>query len=97
MFSKLKQIQEMRKKAREIKDALSSERAFGSSLGGKVQIQMSGNQEIESINIDPSLLSEDQKEKLENALADAFKNAQKELRQILARKVQSGELKMPEF
>lgn len=97
MFSKLKQIQEMRKKARELKDTLSQEKAFGSSLGGKVQIAMTANQEIESILIDPSLLSPDQKEKLENAIKDAFKNALKEIQHIMMRKVQAGEIKMPEF
>lgn len=97
MFTKLKQIQEMRKKARELKDTLSKERAFGQALSGKVQILMTGDQEIEEIKIDPSLLNPLQKEKLENALIDAFKSAVREIRRIMTRKVQSGELKMPEF
>lgn len=97
MFSKLKQIQEMRKKARELKDILSQEHAFGAAMGGKVQIQMTANQEIENVIIDPSLLSPDQKEKLEGAIKEAFKNALKEIQHIMAKKVQSGELKMPEF
>jgi len=97
MFSKLKQIQEMRKKARELKDLLSNEKVYGSALGGKVQIEMTANQEIEKVIVDPSLLSVDQKEKLEEGIKDAFKNALKEIQHIMAKKVQSGELKMPEF
>ncbi|MEW6408336.1 MAG: YbaB/EbfC family nucleoid-associated protein [Patescibacteria group bacterium] len=97
MFSKLKQIQEMRKKARELKNTLSQERAFGSALEGKIQIEMTGNQEIEKVTIDPSLLSTDQKEKLEEGVKDAFKNALKEIQHIMARKVQSGELELPKF
>jgi DNA-binding YbaB/EbfC family protein len=97
MFSKLKQIQEMRKSARELKNVLSQEHAFGTALGGKIQIQMTANQEIKKVIIDPSLLSPDQKEKLEEGIKEAFKNALKETQHIMTRKMRSGELKMPEF
>ena len=97
LFSKLKQIQDLRKSAREMKDALSGESALGSALAGKVQITMSGTQEIQNINIDPSLLSPENKERLEKALKDAFEGATKEIQKMLAKKMQSGELKMPEL
>ncbi len=97
LCSKLKQIQDLRKSAREMKDALSGESALGSALGGKVQITMSGTQEIQNINIDPSLLSPENKERLEKALKDAFEGATKEIQKMLAKKMQSGELKMPEL
>lgn len=97
LFSKLKQIQDLRKSAREMKSALSGESALGTAFGGKIKITMSGTQEIQNISIDDSLLSPENKERLERGLKEAFESATKEIQKMLAKKMQAGELKMPEL
>lgn len=95
IFSKLKQIQDLRKKAKELKDGLGKEKVASESLSGQIKIVMSGNQEIKEIFISESLLSPENKEKLEKGLVDAFQKAVKEVQRVMAQKIQSGELNLP--
>jgi len=46
MFNKLKQIQDLRHQANQIKNALAQETVEGSGAWGKVKVIMDGNQEI---------------------------------------------------
>lgn len=97
MFAKLKQIQEMRKKARELKNLLSQEKIFGTALGGKIQIEMTASQEIEKVNIDSSLLSPEQKEKVEKGIKEAFQTAMKQLQHVMIKKFQEGKIELPKI
>jgi len=94
MFSKLKQVQELRSQANQIKSALSAEMVEGSGAWGKLKITMDGNQEVKKVVVDPELLGN--KEKLEAAIADAANDAVKKAQRVMAQKMQSmGGLNLP--
>ena len=87
MFNKLKQIQELKSQANEIKKALSSETVEGSALGGNIKITMDGNQEVQKVEINDDLLNN--KEKLEQGIKDATNDAIKKVQRVMAQKMAS--------
>jgi DNA-binding YbaB/EbfC family protein len=95
VFSKLKQIQDLRKKAKELKDGLEKEEVTSESLAGQIKIVMTGNQEIKQISISETLLSPEKKEILEKGLTEVFERAIKDVQRLMARKIQSGEINLP--
>ena len=97
MFGKLKDLAAAKKQADEMKKQLGAEEVIGEALNGQVRITMNGNQEIKEVFIDEVLLSPDNKEKLEEAIGEAFAKVNKELQTIMIRKMQSGELQMPQM
>lgn len=97
MFNKLKQFKDLRSQAKQFQNALAAERVEGSAEWGKVKVAMDGNHEVLSVSIDPELLTTDKKEKLEAAVRDATRDAIKKVRDIMAKKMRSGELKMPDM
>lgn len=85
MFSKLKQIQDLKSQANQIKKALSEETVEGSGAWGKVKIVMDGNQEVKKVEIADELLTD--KNKLENAIAEATNDAIKKVQRVMAQKM----------
>lgn len=85
MFNKIKQVQELKSKANQIKSALSEETVEGSDGQGKVKIIMDGNQEVKKVEIDPEILND--KEKLESAVAEATNDAIKKVQKVMAQKM----------
>ncbi|MFC1632996.1 YbaB/EbfC family nucleoid-associated protein [Patescibacteria group bacterium] len=96
-IGKLKQIRDMRRQAKDMKSTLSEEVVVGNSLGNKVQVTMDGNQDLTGVNIDPEILSPDNKEKVESAIKQAFADAGKQLKKKMSEKLRSGELEMPDM
>jgi len=97
MLDKLKNLAGLKKQASEMKKQLGEENAVGESLGGKVKIAIDGNQKIKEVSIDESLLNTESKEDLEMAVKDAFEKANKEMQMIMFKKMQSGEMQMPQL
>jgi len=95
MLSKLKQFKDLKKQAGELKNNLAEETVTGESKNGLVKITMDGNQEIQNVEVDDSLLASDQKEELQDAIKEAFGKAIKEVQSLMMRKMQSGEIQMP--
>lgn len=95
MLSKLKQFKDLKKQAGELKNNLAEETVTGESGDGKVKITMDGNQEVQNVEVDESLLAGDQKEELQEAIKEAFSQAIKEVQSLMMRKMQSGEIQMP--
>ena len=94
MFNKLKQIKDMRDKAKRMQGALKDESAEGSGGWGKVKVKMSGNQELLDIVIDPSLINPADAPKLSGAIKEAVNDALKKVQRIMVEKMRSmGELK----
>ncbi|MDO8668851.1 MAG: YbaB/EbfC family nucleoid-associated protein [Candidatus Buchananbacteria bacterium] len=85
MFNKLKQIQDLKSQASQIKKALSAETVEGSGAWGKVKVIMDGNQEIKKIEIADELLSD--KVKLENAIIEATNDTIKKVQRVMAQKM----------
>lgn len=95
MFNKLKQIQELRKQAKELQNNLSEETIISESEGGSIKVTVDGNHKIQNIDIDNELLNPDSKDRLENGLQKAINNATDDVQKMMARKVQSGDISMP--
>ena len=64
MGGMMKKVQEMQAKMQEMQKELENKTVEAESGGGMVKVTMNGKQVVQSINIDPSLLSEDEKNKL---------------------------------
>ena len=73
----MKQATAMQEKMQKMQEEISHEEFEGKSGGGLVTITMSGNGEMHKINIDPSLIKEDEKEMLEDLLVAAYNDAKK--------------------
>ncbi len=86
MFSKLKQIKDLRQQAKQMKSSLAGELTEGTAAWGKIKIQMDGNQEVKKISIDQELLKPDKKTDLENGVKEAFNDAVKKVHKIMAAK-----------
>lgn len=95
MFNKLKQIKDLRKQAKELQNNLAQDSITAESKGGQIKITMDGNQQVKNVEIEESLLSSENKEKLENSLKETYNKGIKEVQTLMARKMQSGDLNMP--
>jgi len=92
MFNKLKQIKDLREKAKHIQSTLAQEMVEETHRG--ITIQMDGNQSVKSIRIEDSLLQD--KTSLEANLADAINNTIKKVQKKMAMKLQQmGDLDLP--
>jgi len=60
----------------------------GSGAWGKVKMVVDGNRNIQFVSIDEELLAPAQKEKLEGAIIEAYKDALKKMQFKLAKKLQ---------
>jgi len=87
MFNKLKQFKDLRDSAKEMQNALSQETVTVDAAGGKVVLTMDGNLSLTGIAIDDSMLSAVNKDKLQNAIKDAHKDALKKMQRIMAMKM----------
>lgn len=67
---------------------LSQIHSEGSAAWGKVKMQVDGNRNILNVSIDDSMLSVVEKTKLQEAIAEAHKDALKKMQFTLAKKLQ---------
>ncbi len=91
-FDKLKQAKELnefRKQAQKIQKELRDTLIEVTEAEGKVKIVFTGEQKLEEISIDESLLEAGKKKDLENYLKNAVGQAIKQSQQVAAQKMQS--------
>jgi len=94
MFSKIKQVQELRGQANQIKKALAEEMVEGAGGWGKLKIKMDGNQEVKNVEVDDELMKD--KSKLQSAIAEATNDAIKKAQKVMAQKMsQMGGFNLP--
>lgn len=55
LFDKLKDINEMRKQAKQLEIMLAGEEVTGASSGNGIKITVDGNQKVKSVEVDPSV------------------------------------------
>lgn len=79
IFDKLKDVNEMRKQAKQIELVLGNETVTGSSSGGKIKITIDGNQAVKSVEVDPSIAGDKSEvaRHIRSALEDLFKHHKK--------------------
>ncbi len=93
----MKQAQEMQSKMTEMQDKLSDLEVTGSSGGGMVEYTLSGKNEARRLKIDPSLLSPDSSEMLEDLIVAAANDARSKIEAKIQEKMSelTGGLQMP--
>ena len=95
MFNKLKQIKDLREQANQLKKMLAQETVKGEAHGGKIIVIMDGNQEITAVDIASELFTPDKKKDVENGVREAVQNAIREVQKLMAKKMQQGEINLP--
>ena len=82
MFDKLKNFNEMMRKAKEVKSALSQINVEASAANGKIKMTFDGENILKSLSIDDEYLNPSKKSELEkllkNCIQDGVKMSQKE-------------------
>ena len=75
----MKQAQMMQKKMEEEQAKLAQEEAEGISGGGMVKVTLNGKFEMKKISLDPSLISADDLEILEDLIVAAYNDAKNKI------------------
>jgi DNA-binding protein YbaB len=79
MFNKLKQINDIRKQAKEMQNALSQIVVVGESKGKKVMVTINGNQQVQGVQVEEGMSKAETEEMVMSAFNDAMQKLQKEL------------------
>lgn len=81
LFDKIKDINEMRKQAKQMEGLLSVETVSGSSSGGKIKITIDGNQNIKSVEVSAEIVGDKAEvaRHIRGCLEDLFKQHKKML------------------
>ncbi|MBP9802500.1 YbaB/EbfC family nucleoid-associated protein [Patescibacteria group bacterium] len=94
MFNKLKQFNDLRKQANDLKTMLAQESVEVENKA--VKMVMDGNQEIKSFELKAEMLSANNKAELEKSIKEAIAESIKKVQRKMAMKMQqSGDFKFP--
>lgn len=86
----MKQAQEMQGKMQEVQERVGAMTAEGSSGGGLVKVVMTCKGMVTSINVDTSLVKEDEVEVMEDLIAAAVNDARGKADTIMAEETQKA-------
>ncbi|MDI9518768.1 MAG: YbaB/EbfC family nucleoid-associated protein [Erysipelotrichaceae bacterium] len=84
----MQQAQRMQSQLGKVEEELKNTKYTGTSGGGSVEIEMTGDNEVVSVKIDEELLEKDNKEILEDLLQVAFNDASKKAKEDRESKLQ---------
>lgn len=79
IFSQVGDLYKMQKEAKKMQNDMKKIIVSGLSRNEDVEVVMNGAQEVEEIGINDSYMNLENKSKLEKALIEAFKDAQKKI------------------
>ncbi|QDT36244.1 YbaB/EbfC family nucleoid-associated protein [Stratiformator vulcanicus] len=82
MAGLLKQAQQMQARMKEMQDKLAEARVTGASGGGMVTVEMSGQQKVLAVTIDPALMETPDAEVLSDLVAAATNDALDKSREL---------------
>ena len=93
----MKQAQEMQAKMAEMQERLASAEVTGSSGGGMIEVTMTGKGEMRGLKLDPSLLSPEEVEVLEDLIVAAVNDARAKVEETTAEEMKklTGGLNLP--
>ena len=93
----MKQAKAMQEKMQDLQQEIADISATGQSGGGLVTVRLNGRTELVQLNIDPSLMKEDEKDILEDLIVAAHADAKAKVERLLQEKMQSltGGLPLP--
>jgi nucleoid-associated protein EbfC len=86
----LKQAQQMQARMQEMQAKLEAMEVEGASGAGMVKVTLSGKGDLRRVNIDPSLMSADEKEVLEDLLVAAHADAKQKVEATMAEEMQKA-------
>lgn len=97
MFDKAKQLYSLQKKARAIQKELKETEVEAKAANGRVVVVFNGEQHIQSIEIDPEMLTKEKKRDLEKVLQQAIAEAISRAQAIASEKMKAiaGDLNIP--
>jgi DNA-binding YbaB/EbfC family protein len=93
----MKQAQQMQAKMTELQEKLAESEMTGAAGGGMVQVTMNGKGELRAVKVDPSLLTPDDAEVLEDLIVAAANDAKTKVESHVAEEMQklTGGLALP--
>ena len=97
MGNLLKQAQEMQARMSKIQEELGQKTVEGSSGGGMVQVTVNGQFNICAMKIDPTVISVEEKEMLEDLVLSAVNDGMRKAREMVSAEMSklTGGLKIP--
>ena len=95
----MKQAKEMKDKMKDIQEKLKKTKVSGKSENGRIVVELSGELECLSVQIDPALVSANQTIALQKSLQKAFNDAAAQAKNIATSELSSvsGGLNLPGF
>ncbi len=83
----MKQIQQLQEQLLAAQDALAEETIMATAGGGVVKATVTGDQQVESIEIDPAVLEENDVEMLQDLILSAVNSALEQSRELAAERL----------
>ncbi len=75
----MKQAQEMQSRVGEMQARIEAQEEDGGGAGGMVSVRINGRHDLLKVAIDPSLMTLDEKETVEDLIIAAYRNAREKL------------------
>ena len=93
----MKQVQEMQERMQRMQEELAETCVMGTAGGGMVSVTLTGKGEMTAVEIDPSLLKEEEKEIVEDLVMAAHNDAKARMEALVAEKMReaTGGLSLP--
>jgi DNA-binding YbaB/EbfC family protein len=93
----MRQVQQMQERLAKIQEGLATETVEGSAGGGAVSVTMTGQQKVQAVTIDPSVLDPDDVDMLQDLMLAAFNEAQAKAQQLAESRLGglAGGMKIP--
>lgn len=93
----MKQAQEMQEKMAQMQEALANTEMMGTSGGGMVSVTMTGKGEVRGVTIDPSLMTAEEREVLEDLIVAAANDARAKVDAFMQEETQKmmGGMQLP--
>lgn len=93
----MKQAQQMQSRMQQVQDEIAKMEVTGESGAGMVKVTVNGAHSCRRVEIDPSLLTDDDKEMLEDLIAAAYNDASRRLEETQKEKMAqvTGGMQLP--
>lgn len=97
MGNLMKQAQQMQDRMQKVQEEIANTEVTGESGAGLVKVTITGSHSVRRVEIDPSLMEEDEKEMLEDLIAAAFNDASRRIEETQKDKMAgvTGGMQMP--
>lgn len=97
MGNLMKQAQQMQDRMQKLQEEIANMEVTGESGAGLVKVTITGSHSVRRVDIDDSLMEEDEKEMLEDLIAAAFNDAARRVEETQKEKMASvtGGMQLP--